>query len=448
MPSTDKFGTGKLSSLLIGQAVPASIGILVMSLYGIIDTIFIGRWVGSLGIGAITVVLPFTFLISSIGMSIGVGGSSMIARFLGAQDKESTYKTFGNQVFTTLCFALIFVILSAYYKEEILKLFGANGDIYPYAETYFDIIIWGIPFLAWAMMSNTVIRAIGYPRLAMFTLLIPAVANLILDPILIAYFDMGMTGAAIATTVSYIFSALYTLWVFMYKQDQLRVNWSHLIPRWQYIKEIFSLGSVTLSRQGIISILSIVLNNSLFSLGGEQAMAIYGILSRVLMFLNFPVLGITQGYVPILGYNYGAKLLDRVSSLTSIAIRFSTTIALCLFLTLMICAPQVIGLFTTDVSLITSAVPALRIMFLATPLIAINLIGSAYMQSIGKALPALLLSSLKQGILLIPLILTLPLYFDLLGIWIAFPIADTGAALLTWLYFKLKESHISFFRFK
>lgn len=448
MPSTDKFGTGKLSSLLIGQAVPASIGILVMSLYGIIDTIFIGRWVGSLGIGAITVVLPFTFLISSIGMSIGVGGSSMIARFLGAQDKESTYKTFGNQVFTTLCFALIFVILSAYYKEEILKLFGANGDIYPYAETYFDIIIWGIPFLAWAMMSNTVIRAIGYPRLAMFTLLIPAVANLILDPILIAYFDMGMTGAAIATTVSYIFSALYTLWVFMYKQDQLRVNWSHLIPRWQYIKEIFSLGSVTLSRQGIISILSIVLNNSLFSLGGEQAMAIYGILSRVLMFLNFPVLGITQGYVPILGYNYGAKLLDRVSSLTSIAIRFSTTIALCLFLTLMICAPQVIGLFTTDASLITSAVPALRIMFLATPLIAINLIGSAYMQSIGKALPALLLSSLKQGILLIPLILTLPLYFDLLGIWIAFPIADTGAALLTWLYFKLKESHISFFRFK
>ncbi len=448
MPSTDKFGTGKLSSLLIGQAVPASIGILVMSLYGIIDTIFIGRWVGSLGIGAITVVLPFTFLISSIGMSIGVGGSSMIARFLGAQDKESTYKTFGNQVFTTLCFALIFVILSAYYKEEILKLFGANGDIYPYAETYFDIIIWGIPFLAWAMMSNTVIRAIGYPRLAMFTLLIPAVANLILDPILIAYFDMGMTGAAIATTVSYIFSALYTLWVFMYKQDQLRVNWSHLIPRWQYIKEIFSLGSVTLSRQGIISILSIVLNNSLFSLGGEQAMAIYGILSRVLMFLNFPVLGITQGYVPILGYNYGAKLLERVSSLTSIAIRFSTTIALCLFLTLMICAPQVIGLFTTDASLITSAVPALRIMFLATPLIAINLIGSAYMQSIGKALPALLLSSLKQGILLIPLILTLPLYFDLLGIWIAFPIADTGAALLTWLYFKLKESHISFFRFK
>ncbi len=448
MPSTDKFGTGKLSSLLIGQAVPASIGILVMSLYGIIDTIFIGRWVGSLGIGAITVVLPFTFLISSIGMSIGVGGSSMIARFLGAQDKESTYKTFGNQVFTTLCFALIFVILSAYYKEEILKLFGANGDIYPYAETYFDIIIWGIPFLAWAMMSNTVIRAIGYPRLAMFTLLIPAVANLILDPILIAYFDMGMTGAAIATTVSYIFSALYTLWVFIYKQDQLRVNWSHLIPRWQYIKEIFSLGSVTLSRQGIISILSIVLNNSLFSLGGEQAMAIYGILSRVLMFLNFPVLGITQGYVPILGYNYGAKLLERVSSLTSIAIRFSTTIALCLFLTLMICAPQVIGLFTTDVSLITSAVPALRIMFLATPLIAINLIGSAYMQSIGKALPALLLSSLKQGILLIPLILTLPLYFDLLGIWIAFPIADTGAALLTWLYFKLKESHISFFRFK
>jgi len=443
LQATDKFGKDKLSSLLWGQAVPASVGILVMSIYGIVDTIFIGRWVGGLGIGAITVVMPITFLMASVGMSIGIGGASLIARFLGAQDRTNTNSTFGNQILATLTIAISFAILGAVYKEEFLLLFGANGDIYPYAEEYYDIVLWGIPFLAWSMMSNNVIRTIGYPRLAMFTLLIPAVVNIVLDPILIAYLDMGMEGAAWATTISYIMGASYTLWFFGFKQKELQITISHLIPQWRLMKQIFSLGAVTFSRQGVVSLLSIVLNNSLFALGGEQAMSVYGILSRILMFANFPVLGITQGYVPILGYNYGAKLWERVESLTKLAIRHSTMTALSIFTLLMVFTSQVVSLFTTDEILIADSTSALRIMFLATPLISINLIGSAYLQSVGKALPALLLALSKQGILLIPLILILPKFCGLDGIWLSFPLADTGAALITWTYFKIKEKNVS-----
>lgn len=443
MQETSKFGTQKLSNLLLEQALPASVGILVMSIYMIVDTIFIGRWVGALGIGAITVVMPITFFISSIGMAIGIGGSSLLARFLGAQDHKNIHLTFGNQIVATLSISMILVFLGWICKNEILVLFGANGDIYPYAEEYFDVVLLGVPFLAWSMMSNTVIRTIGFPRLSMFTLLIPAVFNLILDPIMIIYLDMGMAGAAWATTISYILSASYTLWVFIYKQKELRINILSLIPRWYLMREIFSLGAVTFSRQGVVSILSIVLNNSLFALGGEQALSVYGILSRVLMFANFPIMGITQGFVPILGYNYGAKLWDRVEALTKLSIRYATLIAFSIFTLLMIFAPRVVGLFTTDEAILSSAIPAMRIMFIATPLIAINLIGSAYLQSAGKALPALLLALSKQGILLIPLIIILPMFCGLSGIWISFPLADIGATCITLIYFKFRESQVS-----
>lgn len=202
------------------------------------------------------------------------------------------------------------------------------------------------------------------------------------------------------------------------------------------IKEIFSLGSVTFARQGTISVLSIILNNSLFVYGGELGLAIYGIIGRLLMFANFPVLGITQGFIPIVGYNYGAKLMDRVSQLIRLSMVSATLISLGIFTVIMTFAPQIVSVFTNDPELIEKTAPALRRVFLATPLLAINLLGSAYFQAIGRARPALILSLSKQGFLLIPLIFTLPLFFGINGIWFAFPIADVGAALITGYYLK------------
>jgi len=427
----DAFGTQPLGTLLRDQAIPASAGIFVMSIYGIADTIFVGLWVGPLGIAAITVVQPITFLIASIGMAIGVGGASIISRAFGEGNDQKAFQTFGNQAGLTLILGVGFVIAGFFFIEQILTLFGGRGNVQEPAAEYFTIVLLGTPFLAWGMMSNNVIRAEGYPRIAMLTIMIPAVVNIILDPIFIIGLDMGIAGAAWATTISYVASAVFATWFFLKGDSQLEFERSSLKPDLAIIKEITSLGSVTFARQGTISLLSIVLNNSLFVYGGEIALSVYGIIGRLLMFANFPVLGITQGFVPIVGYNYGAKLMDRVNKLIRLSMVTATLISFGIFAIIIIFAPAIVSVFTNDPMLIDRTTPALRAVFLATPLLAVNLLGSAYFQAIGRARPALILSLSKQGFFLIPLIFILPYFFGIYGIWFSFPIADTGAALIT-----------------
>ncbi|PKR82034.1 MATE family efflux transporter [Brumimicrobium salinarum] len=437
MKSTEKFGKAPLGKLLAGQAIPASVGILTMSIYAIVDTIYVGNFVGADAIGAITVVLPITFLISSIGMAIGVGGSSVLSRALGNKNQSKAFKTFGHQVMMTITLALLFVVLGAIYTDEIIHVFGGMGDVEGPAIAYFNILLIGVPFLAWSMMSNNVIRAEGYPRVAMFAMIIPAILNIILDPIFIILLDLGIEGAAWATTLSYIGSAAFTLSHFVFGKSMLRISLEYCIPSFPLIKEISALGLVTLARQGVISILAIVLNNSLFYYGGEQGLSVYGIVNRILMFANFPVLGITQGFVPIVGYNFGARLKERVEKIIKLSIGWASAFSLLIFIILMSLSSEIPRLFTNDLELIRETSPVIRTVFLATPLLAVSLIISAYFQAIGKAGAALFLALTKQGIFLIPLVLLLPLYFGLSGIWMSFPIADIGAALVSFLYFKI-----------
>ena len=260
MSQSKELGTEKIDRLLVKMAVPASVGILVMSIYFIVDTIFVGRFVGTLGIAAITVVMPITFLISSIGMAIGVGGSSIISRALGAEDPHKARHTFGNMIGMTITLAVALVIVGSWLEVPVLRLFGANGDILDPSRAYFRIILLGVPGLAWAMMSNNVMRAEGEPRMAMLSMMIPAVANMILDPLFIIWLEMGLEGAAWATTISYYLSAAFTLWFFLSGRSELKIRWDSLLPSAPLVREISGIGSVTLARQGTISLLTIVLN--------------------------------------------------------------------------------------------------------------------------------------------------------------------------------------------
>ena len=440
MKSTDKFGSEPLGKLLRQQAFPASVGILVMSIYAIIDTIYVGHYVGAEGIGAITVVLPITFLISSIGMAIGVGGSSVLSRSLGGKNNEKALHTFGNQALMTITLAVFFVLLGSFFTDEIINIFGGKGGVKAPAITYFNIVLIGVPFLAWAMMSNNVIRAEGFPRVAMYAMIVPAISNLILDPVFMVGFDMGIEGAAWATTISYAASATFTLVHFLRGKSELKLDIQYFRPNGKIIKEISSLGAVTLARQGVISILALVLNNSLFYYGGERGLSVYGIVNRILMFANFPVLGITQGFVPIVGYNFGARLKERVRSIVRLSIGWASAISVLIFILLMVFAKDIASLFTNNTALIEDTTPVIRTVFLATPLLAVSLIISAYFQAIGKALPALFLALTKQGFFLIPLVLLLPFAYGLDGIWMSFPIADIGAALVSFIYYKVSPT--------
>ena len=434
MSQSDALGKLSIGKLLVQQAVPASVGFLIMSIYGIVDTIFVGRWVGAMGIAAITVVMPITFLIASVGMAIGIGGASVISRSLGSNNKEKALLAFGNQATLTFFISFSIVIIGSFFQEEILKLFGGRGDILPPAKAYFNITLYGIPFLAWAMMSNNVMRAEGAPKIAMTVLLVPAILNIILDPIFIVVFEMGIEGAAWATAMSYLGSAAFSVWYFLFGKSDMKLSMKTMILDMAIVKEIFAIGGVTLARQSTISLLSIVLNNGLIAYGGEISVSVYGVINRMMMLTNFPVIGITQGFLPIAGYNYGAEKWDRVKKVINLSIKSGSLIAFLIFGLIMIFTPQIVRIFTIDETLIERSIPALRMAFLATPLITVQLIGSAYFQAIGKAIPALLLTLTKQGFCLIPLILILPGFWGINGIWLSFPIADVMAAGITYAY--------------
>ncbi len=428
-------GTETIGKLLVKQAVPASIGILVMSLNVLIDTIFVGNWIGSVAIAAINVVLPVSFFIAALGMSIGIGGSSVISRALGAGDHEKARKTFGNQIMLTLSLSILFVVFGLLYVETLIPGFGGKGTIYAPAKTYYEIVLYGVPFLALCMMGNTVIRAEGKPKYSMIAMIIPSVANLIMDYLFINVLGYGMEGAAWATSISYVFCFSYILWFFL-SNSELKIHLKHLWLDVKIVSEIAALGFVTLARQAVVSITYLIVNNILFHLGGASSVAVYAIVGRLLMFALFPILGVTQGFLPIAGFNFGAGNYVRVRESIQKAIVFASVLAFLVFILLMVFPFEIARVFTSDLAVVKEAPQAIRWVFAATPVIAVQLIGAAYFQAVGKSVPALLLTLSRQGFFFIPLVLILPKFYGEQAVWISFFAADVLSTLVTGYFLK------------
>ncbi len=446
--SAEQLGSEPIGQLLIKQAVPASIGILVMSLNVLVDSIFVGNWIGSIAIAAINVVLPVSFFIGALGMAIGIGGSSIISRALGADNKPKALKTFGNQITLTLLVTISMVVLGLYYVNDLIPAFGGKGAIFEPAKIYYTIVLYGVPFLALCMMGNTVIRAEGKPKFAMIAMIIPSVGNLLMDYIFINVMDWGMEGAAWATTISYLLCFGYIFYFFLSKHSELKLNATHFGLDIPILKEIGSLGFVTLARQALVSLVYLLMNNILFDLGGEASVAVYAIIGRMLMFALFPVFGVTQGFLPIAGFNYGAGKYPRVRESINTAIKYAAILASIVFVGLFIFPGEIASLFLSDkpglsphdlavnAYVMQHTPAAMRWVFAATPIIALQLIGAAYFQAVGKAVPALLLTLSRQGFFFIPLILILPRFLGEMGVWISFPIADVLATIVTGYYLR------------
>jgi len=429
--SSTELGKKPIGKLLIKQSVPASIGILVMSINILVDTILVGNWIGSVAIAAINVVLPVSFFIAALGMAIGIGGSSIISRALGANNKDKALTTFGNQITITLVLTISLVLVGLIFVNDLIPAFGGKGEIFPLAKIYYQIVLYGVPLLALCMMGNTVIRAEGKPMFAMIAMIIPSVGNLTLDFILIKGFDMGMHGAAWASTISYGLCLSFIIWFFLSKRSELKISFSHFGIKADILREISELGFVTLARQAVVSVTYLLLNNILFKLGGEAGVTTYAIIARMLMFALFPVLGVTQGFLPIAGYNYGAELKSRVRESINKAILYASGLGLFVFASIMIFAEPIVKAFTSDAEIIAQTPSAMRWVFAAIPIVSIQLIGSAYFQAIGKAKPAFLLTLTRQGFFFIPLLLILPKFYDEFGVWISFALADVLSTIVT-----------------
>lgn len=452
--TSGKLGTESIGKLLLQQSLPASIGFLVMSLYQLVDVWFVSRYAeGELAIAAITVVLPITFLISSFGMAVGVGGASVLARALGEENPEKAQKTFSNQILLTLGFVVSFVLLGYIYQTELLTLFGANEEIMPYAKKYLNILLLGLPFLGWAMMSNNVIRAEGKPKVAMLTMIIPAVSNIVLDYVLILHFDMGIAGAAWATTTGYVLSGLYTLWFFLSGKSELELSKSKLRFDLPIVKEITSIGSITLLRQSMFSLLAIVLYGqldkwgqveyaaTLGDSGGSHAIAVYGLIRGFTLFVAFPIIGIMQGLMPIVSFNYGAKNGQRVKDSVWLAIKWTTGISLLLLSVIVLFPEDLIAIFTEDKYLLAHTPRVLKLIFISLPIMGIGFIGGAYFQAVGKPIPALILTLARQGLFMIPLMLIMSHFLGLDGVWFSMPVGEilAGVWAAVWLYMEVNK---------
>lgn len=442
---SDTLGTKSIGKLLIEQAVPASIGILVMSLNMIVDTVFLGRWIGPLAISAITVVIPVTFFIGAIGLAIGIGGSSVLSRALGSGDRDKALRVFGNQITLTFLTAGSLAIAGLIFQNDLIRFFGADDSFQDMALTYYRIVLYGIVMLSLCMMGNNVIRAEGKPKFAMIAMILPAIGNIIMDYVLINQLGYGMEGAAWATFISYAICFGFIAWFFIYKSElRLKPECFKLKPG--VFREISGLSFVTLARQATISVLTVLLNNVLIRNGDALDVASYGIISRMLMFALFPVIGINQGFMPIAGFNYGAEKYNRVREVINTSIKYGGILAICIFTVIMAFPEFFVSIFISNkpssdaetlannAEILKRTPNALRWVFLATPVIVVQLVGSSYFQAIGKVVPALLLSLTKQGFFLIPLLFILPPFFGVFGVWISFPIADVLSTAVTGYY--------------
>ena len=434
-------GEEKIGRLLLSLSLPATIGMLVQAMYNFVDTIFVGKGVGSMGIAGISIALPVQIFVMAFAQMFGIGGASVISRALGERDHEKARRAAGNVMVFSLAFGLVMTLLGQFFLDQLLIMLGASEAIIPYAREYLGIILLGSAFFSFGMAMNHVVRAEGKPKIAMAAMLISAVLNIILDPIFIFSLNMGIRGAALATVLSQAATSIYVLFYFLSGKSLLRVSLRSLIPEWRIMRETVSVGLSAFSRQVAGSVLAVVLNNSLVFYGGDIAVAVYGVINRLLMVFIMPMFGVNQGFLPIVGYNYGARKMRRARESVKLASAVTTMIALFSSIVMFLFARQLISIFTDETELIESTIYALRIVILATPTIGVQVIASGMFQALGKALPALFLSLLRQIIILIPLILVIPRFLGINGIWISFPLADLIAFAIS-LVFYLRELKI------
>lgn len=431
---TEILEIGNIVPTLMKLSIPAMIGMLVGATYNIVDTIFIGHGVGSLGIAGLGVSFPVQSIIMSIGLLFGIGGASVISRALGAKDNEKAQNTFGNIISMLLVTSVTLLIFGEVFLDDILRIFGATDTILPFARQYLRIILTGAPVQAFIMCMNNVIRSEGNARVAMNSMLISALINVALDPLFIFVFRLGISGAAVATVISQCITAVYQIRYFVTGRSILKVDLKRFKVRGFIAREVIALGFPSFARNAALSALTAIINNLLAAYGGDMSIAVYGVITKLLTFATMTIIGFSQGMQPLLGYNYGAKLFQRAKKTVNFSILFSVISGSVIFLIIMMWPAEVIGIFTTDQQLLAQGVDAAKIVFITLPVIGIQIIGAGLFQAIGKAIPALVLALSRQILFLIPLVYLLSSLYELTGIWYAFVAADViSTGVTAWL---------------
>ncbi len=426
-------GNGNINRLLWEFSIPAIVGVVVNALYNVISRIFVGQGVNSLAIAAVTVALPIMIVLFAVSMLIGIGAMALISIRLGEQKKEEANIIAGN---ATLLLILLPLIISGIYflfPEPILRLFGATSrEVLPYARDYIHIIMLGAVPAALGFGLNNFIRAEGNPRFSMFTQIIGGVVSVILNYVFIFPLDMGIKGSAWGTILGQTVSAIWVISYFLSGRSKVKIQLKNLRPQLAISIKIMAIGFAPFAMQIASSIQQTILNKIVMSYGGDLALAAVGIVMSVGMILIMPIVGISQGAQPIIGYNYGAKSYERVKETLNKAIMAGTTLAIVSFIVILFFATPISALFSKgDTALTQLSAHALVVFFAFLPVVGFHIVGSNYFQAVGKPVQSTVLSLSRQVLIFIPLLFVLPNFWGIEGVWRTSPIADALSVLLT-----------------
>lgn len=449
MDRSNELETGNIRNLLMKFSIPAIIGMLVNAFYNIVDRIYIGNighGIGEKALAGLGITMPIMTTIMAFGMLIGVGSSTLVSIKLGEKNKDKAEEILGLAVLLNLIISVLISILGLIFIKQILKIFGADSESIFYAKEYIIVILLGTTFQNMGFGINNIIRSEGNPKIAMRTMLVGAFLNIVLDPIFIFDFGLGfgIKGAAIATVISQIVTSYLVLHYFTSKNSgsTLKLKKSNIKFNYKLMLEIFSIGLSPFSMQLAASCVSVLYTRGLLKYGGNSAVAAMSIIISISMIIFMPIFGINQGVQPILGYNYGARQYARVKKALRLAILSGIFIASIGFIAVQFFPELIFRAFAKDApELITIGTRGIKIDLMFLPVIGYQVVASNYFQAIGKAKISLFLSFLRQVIILIPIILILPNFLGLTGLWLSQPIADIVAALLTsiFLYKGMKE---------
>ena len=427
---TNVLDDDRIGRLLLRLSLPAFMGMFVMTLYNVVDTIFIGHYVGPLGIAGLSIVFPVQMLTMGIGQMTGMGGASLVSRLIGARDNRRAEHALGNALTFTLIISAVLMVAGLWNPDLWLRLMGASETVLPYARDYMTIILTGVLFRTFAMSHNFLIRATGNARVPMIGMIIGAGLNIALDAIFIIPLGMGVKGAAVATVISQLVTGLYFLRYYLSGKSFLRIHLQNMIIRWEMLKSILAIGISSFARTAAQSLAVVFVNITLLTFGGDLAISGYGLIQRIMMFALMPGIVIGQGMQPILGFNYGAGRYDRALKVIKIAIIAATSYSIVAFCALYFAPELFIRVFTADSQLIVLTAHAATRIFFAAYLIGFLIVGSIIFQAIGKAPQAFVTAIARPALFLLPLVFILPNYWRLDGVWLAFPITDALTAVL------------------
>ena len=429
--ATLELGTKPVGKLLMQYAIPAIIAMTASSLYNVVDSIFIGQGVGAMAISGLAITFPFMNLSAAFGAAIGVGASTLMSVKLGQKDYRTAENILGNTITLNIIIGVTFGAICLMFLDPILRFFGASDQTIVYARDYMEIILLGNAITHLYFGMNAVLRSASKPRHAMYATMFTVVLNTILDPLFIWTFGLGIRGAAYATVLSQFVALIWQFWIFSNPKELIRLKRGIYSLRGDLVKNIIGIGISPFSMNVCACMVVIFINNQLVRFGGDMSVGAFGIANRIVFIFVMFVMGINQGMQPIAGYNYGAQKLDRMMQVVKLSIIAATAIMILGWFLAMLAPRQCVSLFTTDQQLIDTTVHGMQRMMMMLPIVGYQMVITNFFQCIGKVKISIFLSLSRQLLFLLPALALLPMWFGLDGVWLAQPVSDLIASVVT-----------------